>query len=152
MVYWRDRQMKVETRSDGSGSAITRREIPPLRGHCSLCEQGKRLATPVGMTGLGGWFRIAQIDEEAELFTAELFDPAEKNLVGRCFHIQELDAHSDARLNDAHDRESVHDLIFAGHPQADAATLVKGLAGADESAADGKIAGDAAGFRAGFQV
>ena len=36
--------------------ARDRREIPPLRGQCSLRERGKRLAAPVGMTGgcIGG--------------------------------------------------------------------------------------------------
>ena len=138
MVYWRDRTMKADTRIDRSGYATNRREIPPLRGQCSLREQGKRPATPVGMTDLRGWFRIPEIDEQGELLATELVDPAEKDLVGGWFHVQEFDAHSDAGLNDANDRESVDDLIFAGHPEANAATLVEGLAGADESAADRK--------------
>jgi len=91
-------------------------------------------------------------DADARLFAAELFDPAEEDLIGGWFHVEEFDAHSDAGLDDTHHRKNVHDLIFAGEPEADTATLTERLAGADKSAADGNIARYAAGFRAGFQI
>ena len=46
-------------RAFGTGYESGRREIPSLRGQCSLRERGKRLAPPAGMTGLGGKIRLA---------------------------------------------------------------------------------------------
>jgi hypothetical protein len=46
---------------------LDRRGIPPLRGQCSLREQGERLAATVGMTGLSGDCVIGKIRWKNEM-------------------------------------------------------------------------------------
>jgi len=74
---------------------------------------------------------------------ADLFDPAAEEAVVGAFDVDELDAHADARLEDAHDGERFDLLSLAGQSDAHAGGNRERLAGADEAAAERDIGGDA---------
>ena len=56
----------------------------------------------------------------ARLMLAELLDPFGEEAVAGGLDVHELDAHTDARLYDAHDSEARDDLAFAGESHAHA--------------------------------
>ncbi len=67
---------------------------------------------------------------------ADLVDPAAENAVERAFDVDELDAHANARLMDAHNGEGFDDLRFSGHNRANAGADRKRFAGANEATAE----------------
>ena len=86
------------------------------------------------------------------LALAELVDPASKNFVATRFEIEELDAHADARFDDADDGESLHNLPFAGKSEAGARLERKRLAGTDKAAAQRDVAGNSVDLVSVFEV
>jgi hypothetical protein len=83
---------------------------------------------------------------------AEGVDPGDKHFVVGRLEVKELDAHSDAGLDDADNDQSFEDLAFADEFHACAGIHGKRFAGADEAAAEGNVRGDAFHLFAGFHV
>ena len=86
------------------------------------------------------------------LAAAEFVEPAgERFLVGGG-EVNELDAHADPGLYDAHDHEAFDDLALVGQSHARATAEGQRLAGADEAAAQRNVAGHAGTVGTGFEV
>src|SRR6266849_6386700 len=88
----------------------------------------------------------------ARSFLAELVDPTGERFLAGGFHIDELDAHSDSWLDNAHHRKSFDPLSSTRQRHPRARLQRQWLAGADEAAPEGNIAGDAVRLRAGLQI
>src|SRR5215472_13281223 len=83
---------------------------------------------------------------------AELFHPAAQHAIVWLFEVEKLDAHADARLDNAHHAERFELLVFPRQREAHACVGRHGLAGADENSTHREVGGYAFGLRAGFQV
>jgi len=83
---------------------------------------------------------------------AEGINPCGKDFVGGSLQIEELDAETDARFDDANEDVSFEDLALAGEFQTGAAVLWKGLAGANKAATKGDVGSDAVKSLAGLHV
>src|ERR1700686_148794 len=86
------------------------------------------------------------------LFLAKLLDPSGHEIVAGGIDVDELDAHADARLDDAHHREAFHLLALARQYDPRARFQRQRLAGANEAAAHGNVGSYAGGVRAGFEI
>jgi len=83
---------------------------------------------------------------------AEGINPGGKDFVGGRLQIEELDAETDAGLDNAYEDMSFEDLALAGKRQTSTTVLWEGLAGANEAAAKGDVGSDAVHFLAGLHI
>lgn len=83
---------------------------------------------------------------------AELFEPAVERGAGGGFDVEKFEAHADSGFDDANHGEGLHGLVLARKGDAGAGLQGERLAGADETAAERNVRGDAVGAHAGFEV
>jgi len=83
---------------------------------------------------------------------AELLEPTDEDDVGPRLDIEEFETHSDSGFHDADHGERFHGFAFAFEGDAGAGFHGEGPAGADETAPEGNVRGDAVGADAGFEV
>ena len=95
---------------------------------------------------------LKMISFSAWLLAAELLNPTKQCLIEGRLHVQKFDAHAYTWLENANDRQSFDDLIFACQRGSDPASHFESLTGADKGAGDGKIGGDPAGSHAAFEI
>src|SRR3981081_3374356 len=88
----------------------------------------------------------------SRLTLAELLNPFGEHAVARGFDVDEFDAHTNARLYDAHDSEACDDLSLPGESHAHASFQRQGLAGANKTTAERDIGSHAGSLRPGFQI
>src|SRR5215472_10373862 len=82
----------------------------------------------------------------------QLFHPSAQHPIVWLLEIEKLDAHANARLDDAYRAKSFEFLVFPRQGDADPGVGGQWLAGAHKNSAHGKIRGYPFRFRAGFQV
>jgi hypothetical protein len=83
---------------------------------------------------------------------AELIEPTDEDGVGRRLDIEEFEAHTNSGFDDADHGESLHGFAFAFEGDAGAGLHGEGLAGTDETAAEGDVRSDTFGADAGLEV
>ncbi len=77
---------------------------------------------------------VSRLEEtSASAGLAELLDPAAQHAIVRLFEIEKLNAHADARLDDAHGAKRFELLVFPGQGDADAGVRGQRFAGAHKN-------------------
>jgi hypothetical protein len=91
-------------------------------------------------------------EERFSAAATELLEPAVKGGVGGGFDVEEFEAHADSGLDDTYHSEGLDGLVLASKGDPGARLHSERLAGADETAAQRYVRGDAVGAHAGFEV